>query len=133
MFPGIIFCSPHLLAANGGVCPAGLDARHPSQLYEATLEGLVLFLILRWATHSARWLPRQGAITGLFMVVYGVFRIGLETVRNPDVGMPDFPFGLTMGMMLSTPMVLIGAWLIWRAMRIEPAADPVQVADQPPA
>ena len=92
---GMVFCSPNIIAANGGDCPAGLAARHPSQLYEATLEGLVLFFILRWATHRARLLPRQGALTGLFMLAYGVFRISLENVREPDVGMPIFPFGMT--------------------------------------
>ena len=89
--------------------------RHPSQLYEAGLEGLVLFLLLRWATHGGRWLPRRGAVAGLFILAYGVFRISLENVRNPDLTMPDFPLGLTMGMMLSAPMVLVGGWMIWRA------------------
>jgi phosphatidylglycerol:prolipoprotein diacylglycerol transferase len=106
--------------------PGGLP-RHPSQLYEAGLEGVVLFLILRWATHRARWLPRQGALTGLFLMFYGLFRVALENVRNPDIGMPSFPLGLTMGMILSIPMVLIGLWLVIRALRAPPpAAEPVQ-------
>ena len=49
--------------------------------------------------------------------VYAI-RILLETVRNPDEGMPDFPLGLTMGMMLSVPMILVGAWLLWRAFNV---------------
>ena len=98
-------------------------ARHPSQLYEAGLEGLVLFLVLRWATHSARWLPRQGAVTGVFLLGYGLARIALENVRNPDLNMPNFPFGLTMGMMLSAPMVIAGLWLILRARAPAAAAD----------
>ncbi len=89
--------------------------RHPSQLYEAGLEGIFLFLLLRWATHGARWLPRQGAVTGLFLLGYGAVRISLENVRNPDLNMPAFPLGLTMGMILSIPMVLTGIWLIWRS------------------
>jgi phosphatidylglycerol:prolipoprotein diacylglycerol transferase len=103
----------------GIIFPSAPDAlpRHPSQLYEAGLEGLVLFLILRWATHHARWLPRKGALAGLFVLFYGVFRIALENVRNPDIGMPDFPFGLTMGMILSIPMVLAGLALIVLALR----------------
>ncbi len=103
----------------GIVFPSASDSlpRHPSQLYEAGLEGLALFLILRWATHRARWLPRPGAVTGLFMLFYGLFRIGLETVRNPDIGMPSFPFGLTMGMILSIPMALAGLALMVRALR----------------
>ena len=101
----------------GIIFPGAPDSlpRHPSQLYEAGLEGLGLFLLLRWATHGAHWLPRRGAAAGLFILGYGVIRIALETVRNPDLNMPHFPLGLTMGMMLSTPMVLVGAWLVWRS------------------
>jgi phosphatidylglycerol:prolipoprotein diacylglycerol transferase len=98
-------------------------ARHPSQLYEAALEGVALFLLLRWATHRVHWLQRPGAVTGLWLIGYGVIRIGLETVRNPDEGMPSFPLGLTMGMILSIPMVLGGLLLLWRALR-EPPPQP---------
>jgi phosphatidylglycerol:prolipoprotein diacylglycerol transferase len=108
---GVVFCNARLQAAGGGMCAAGLAPRHPSQLYEAALEGLALFLILRLATHRASWLSRPGAVSGLFLVCYGLLRIALETVRNPDLTMPNFPFGLTMGMMLSAPVALAGAWL----------------------
>ena len=120
---GMVFCNKTLLHEYGS-CPAGMDPRHPSQLYEAALEGVLLFLILRWATDKAGWLQRQGAIVGLFLVCYGVFRIMLETVRNPDAEMPSFPLGLTMGMMLSAPMILAGLWLIWRAVHrpVQPSA-----------
>ena len=101
---------------------AGPEPRHPSQLYEAGLEGVLLFLILRIATHRFGWLQRRGGVAGLFMLGYGLIRVSLETVRQPDVGMPDFPFGLTMGMILSIPMILIGAWLVWRAQKT-PAAQ----------
>jgi phosphatidylglycerol:prolipoprotein diacylglycerol transferase len=111
---------------NSGDCPAGLLTRHPSQLYEATLEGLVLFVVLRWATHKAKWLPREGAITGLFLVGYGLARVALENVRQPDRQMPDFPLGLTMGMMLSIPMILIGLWLIRRGLK-RPPAPPAEI------
>jgi phosphatidylglycerol:prolipoprotein diacylglycerol transferase len=114
---GMVFCNDRLRAEGHGVCLAGMDPRHPSQLYEATLEGIVLFLILRWATHRAHWLERQGALTGLFLACYGVFRISLENVREPDAGMPTFPLGLTMGMILSIPMIIAGLWLIWRALK----------------
>ncbi|MFI4974676.1 MAG: prolipoprotein diacylglyceryl transferase [Caulobacterales bacterium] len=117
---GMVFCNRHIELASGGTCPAGLDPRHPSQLYEAGLEGIALFLLLRWATHHAHWLQRRGAVAGLFLVGYGAARFALENVRNPDIGMPDFPFGLTMGMMLSLPMIAGGAWLLWRGLR-EPA------------
>jgi phosphatidylglycerol:prolipoprotein diacylglycerol transferase len=114
---GMVFCTAHIKAANNGACPAGLDPRHPSQLYEAALEGLVMFLVLRWATHHAKWLQRRGAILGLWLAGYGLARTALETVRNPDDGMPNFPLGLTMGMILSIPMLLVGLWLLWRAFR----------------
>ncbi len=114
---GMAFCNPRLMAADGGVCPAGLSPRHPSQLYEAALEGVLLLLLLRLASHRAGWLSRRGAVAGLFLVLYGLFRIALETVRNPDLTMPTFPLGLTMGMMLSTPLVALGAGLLWRAFR----------------
>ncbi len=91
---------------------AGPEPRHPSQLYEAGLEGIALFLILRLATHGRKLLPREGMITGLFLTFYGLFRILLENVREPDRDMPHYPLGLTMGIMLSVPMVLAGLGLI---------------------
>jgi phosphatidylglycerol:prolipoprotein diacylglycerol transferase len=99
---------------------AGPEPRHPSQLYEAGLEGLTLFALLLWATHGAKLLPRKGAISGLFLLGYGVSRILLEGVREPDRSMPDFPLGLTMGTMLSIPMVIVGLGLILYSRR--PAA-----------
>jgi phosphatidylglycerol:prolipoprotein diacylglycerol transferase len=111
---GIVFCGRHIDTYADGACVAGSLPRHPSQLYEAGLEGMALFLILRLATHGLGWLRRPGATTGLFLVCYGVFRIALETVRMPDEGLRDLPFGLTVGMLLSTPMVLAGGWLISR-------------------
>jgi phosphatidylglycerol:prolipoprotein diacylglycerol transferase len=108
---------------------AGPEPRHPSQLYEATLEGLVLFIILRIATHRLKWLQRRGAITGLFLVCYALARISLENVREPDRFMPHFPLGLTMGMMLSIPMALFGLFLVWRGLKQEPEA--LAGADEP--
>ena len=115
------FCNKRLADENGGICPAGDMPRHPSQLYEAALEGVVLFLVLRWATHHAKWLQRRGAVVGLWLVGYGAIRLLLENVRNPDEGMPNFPLGLTMGMILSIPMILAGGWLLWRAFHEAPA------------
>ncbi|HCN28494.1 MAG TPA: prolipoprotein diacylglyceryl transferase, partial [Verrucomicrobiales bacterium] len=98
---------------------------HPSQLYEALFEGLILFLILLWATHRAKLGNRRGVIAGIFVMFYGVFRIAIETVRQPDAGLENLPLGLTMGMYLSIPMVLGGAFLIWRGMKEPiPAAQP---------
>ena len=108
---------------------AGIMPRHPSQLYEAALEGLVLFLILRWATHGAKLLQRRGVVAGIFLLGYATFRTFIENFREPDNYLPNFPLGLTMGMMLSAPMFIGGAWLIWRGLR-EPLATE---ADAPPA
>ncbi len=114
---GIVFCNDRLRDPNTGICPAGEYPRHPSQLYEAALEGLFIFLVLWWASHNARWLRRPGALTGLFLTLYGTFRILLEGVRNPDAGLDRLPLGLTMGILLSVPMVAIGLFLLFLAMR----------------
>jgi phosphatidylglycerol:prolipoprotein diacylglycerol transferase len=113
-----VFCNARIMAANSGLCPAGTEPRHPSQLYEAGLEGLLMFLVLRWATHRAKWLQRRGAIFGLWLMCYGLFRTSLEWVRNPDEGMPNFPFGLAMGMILSIPMFIAGATFLWWGLRL---------------
>jgi phosphatidylglycerol:prolipoprotein diacylglycerol transferase len=100
----------------------GITPRHPSQLYEAALEGIVLFIILRWATHSAGLLQRRGVVAGMFFLGYALFRTFVEHFREPDRYLPHFPLGLTMGMMLSAPMVILGLFLVWRGLR-EPLAD----------
>lgn len=96
--------------------PEGLQ-RHPSQLYEAALEGLALFAVLRLGTHVFHILKRPGAAIGIFLVGYSLSRIVVENFREPDAHMPDFPLGLTMGMMLSAPMLVAGGYLLWRAYR----------------
>jgi phosphatidylglycerol:prolipoprotein diacylglycerol transferase len=87
--------------------------RHPSQLYEAFFEGLVLFSILWIFTSRPR--PRY-APAGLFLLCYAVARIGVEFVREPDVGIGYLAFGwLTMGQLLSVPMLAAGITLLWAA------------------
>ena len=114
---GRVFCNERILDAVSAVCPAGDDARHPSQLYEAALEGIVLFAIINIATLQYDSLRRPGLNTGIFLVCYGLFRALLETVREPDSHMPEALRGVvTMGMLLSIPMILVGAWLIRRAL-----------------
>ena len=110
---------------------AGPEPRHPSQLYEAALEGLVLFLVLRLVTHGLKLLPRRGVTAGTFLLLYGLFRIALEGVREPDRGMPAFPLGLTMGMLLSLPLVLGGIALILAARRPGDAAPQARLAGRP--
>ncbi len=111
---GVVFCNDNLRNAYGE-CVAGDLPRHPSQLYEAAMEGVILFVLLLLAVRMFRSLTRPGFNTGLFLAGYGVSRFLLEFVRQPDAQMPDFPLGLTMGMMLSFPMILAGAWLMQRA------------------
>lgn len=105
-----------------------LPTRHPSQLYEAALEGIVLFVILRFFTHRMGSLSRPGLTTGLFLLGYGIFRSLVENFREPDKGLENLPFGVTMGMILSAPMWLGGAYLVWRAWRSPPAGAPAQGA-----
>ena len=94
-------------------------AVHPSQLYEAGLEGLVLFLIL-W-TYSSRPRPTM-AVSGLFLLLYGCFRFLIEFVRTPDAQLGYLAFGwLTMGQLLSIPMILFGALFLVVAYRRRPA------------
>lgn len=112
----IRFCNARIEQMYG-FCPAGNEPRHPSQLYEAGLEGLLLFAILSLAIWKWRMLKRPGFVTGLFLLGYGVCRAALENVRQPDAGLDNLPLGLTMGMILSIPMMLAGAWLIWRALK----------------
>jgi phosphatidylglycerol:prolipoprotein diacylglycerol transferase len=89
---------------------AGPWPRHPSQLYEAFLEGLVLFVLLWW--YTARPRP-AGAASGLFLAGYGTFRFLVEFVREPDPQLGFLAFGwLTMGQLLSLPMILAGAGLL---------------------
>jgi phosphatidylglycerol---prolipoprotein diacylglyceryl transferase len=92
-----------------------LISRHPSQLYEASLEGLLLFLIIWWFTSTARprWAP-----TGLFLIVYGCGRFLVEWVRLPDANI-GYLVGdwLTMGMLLTTPMIFAGAVMMIYAYR----------------
>lgn len=114
---GMVFCNEHIITQNG-FCPAGEEPRHPSQLYEAALEGVALFAIINIATLRFDSLRRPGMNVGLFLVCYGAFRALLETVREPDSHMPETLRGyVTMGMLLSVPMILAGAWLINRALK----------------
>lgn len=98
--------------AWGFVFPTGgPDPRHPSQLYEAVLEGLVLFLVLRVLTHSFLKLKAPGFVAGAFVAGYGLSRTVVEFFRAPDVQLGYLAGDwLTMGMILSTPMVLAGVW-----------------------
>ncbi len=107
-------------------CPGieGLCARHPSQIYEALLEGLFLGLILLGLAWQRGWLKRPGALVGTFLTGYGISRAFVEFFRQPDMQFvtSDNPighalhvsnWGVTMGQLLSLPMILMGLGLIW--------------------
>ena len=108
--------------------------RHPTQLYEALLEGFVLFAILAWLfwKTDARYQP--GKLVGAFIFFYGLFRFAVEFVREPDLQLIDFALatGLQMGQWLSLPMILGGLWLMLtakrRRVRVEPIAGAESVA-----
>jgi phosphatidylglycerol:prolipoprotein diacylglycerol transferase len=96
-----------VLFANGGPLP-----RHPSMLYEAFLEGFVLFLVIWWVARKPR---TMGTLAGLFLCGYAVARIAVEFVRVPDAHLNYLFFGwVTMGHILSLPMLLLGIYLIAR-------------------
>ena len=87
--------------------------RHPSQLYQAFLEGIVLFVLLNWYRKMS---PPMGAMSGLFLIGYGVARILAEFFREPDQQIGYLAWGwLTEGQLLSLPMLFIGAFFIWGA------------------
>ncbi|MDB5571284.1 MAG: prolipoprotein diacylglyceryl transferase [Hyphomicrobiales bacterium] len=93
---------------------AGPDPRHPSQLYEAGLEGLVLFVVLMLAVRAGA-LRQPGLVTGLFGIGYGLARIACEFFREPDPQLGFLFGGATMGMLLSLPLIAAGFWLVARA------------------
>ena len=109
-----------------------MEARHPSQLYEAGLEGIVMMAILAfffWRT-DARYKP--GFLFGMAAIIYGLSRFAVEFVREPDVQLGTLSWGLTMGQTLTVPMLLIGVWLVatakGRRQRVEPVAGIDSVA-----
>ena len=101
------------------------EARHPSQLYEFTMEGIVLFAVL-WI-YSRKPRPRY-AVSGLFALLYGLFRFSVEFVREPDIQLGFVAFDwLTMGQLLSIPLIVVGIVLLWLSRRspivTQPAAS----------
>jgi phosphatidylglycerol---prolipoprotein diacylglyceryl transferase len=108
--------------------------RHPSQLYEAILEGLVLFAILAWMFWKTQARYQPGRLVGAFIFFYGLFRFAVEFVREPDSQLTEFAqaTGLQMGQWLSVPMILGGLYLMLtaprRRQRVEPIAGTESVA-----
>jgi phosphatidylglycerol:prolipoprotein diacylglycerol transferase len=118
--------------------PLGLilgPPRHPSQLYEAFLEGIVLFVILWWMFWKTDSRYQPGKLVGAFLFFYGIFRFGIEFIREPDAQFAGTLFansGLHMGQWLSLPMILGGLYLMLtakrRRVRVEPIAGTESVA-----
>ena len=117
-------------AAAAQDCPdvVGLCARHPSQLYEAALEGVLLGALVLWLVWRRGALKRPGMVTGVFLAGYGLARFIVEFFRQPDAQFVSLGnplglawqingYGLTMGQALSLPMIALGLWLILRARR----------------
>lgn len=101
-----------MIFPNGGAFP-----RHPSQLYEAVLEGLVLGLLLLFSYRKLELSKREGATSGLFLMGYGMFRFFCEFFREPDTNLGYFLGGTTMGQWLCIPMILAGGGLLYVAFR----------------
>ena len=122
---GVVFPGPQAQACPWD-WPLPFCARHPTQLYEAALEGLVLFAVLAWLVWRSGWLKTPGAVTGVFIAGYGLARFTVEFFRQADAQFITAanplghvfslgPIGLTMGQMLSVPMIIAGlALVIWR-------------------
>jgi len=120
-----VVLNPDMLRMQFESGALNMYARHPSQLYQFALEGVAMFVILWW--YSSRPRPRY-AISGLFALLYGVFRFAVEFVRLPDENLGYLAFGwLTMGQLLSVPLILIGLFWLWKSHRA-PTLQP-----QPPA
>ena len=98
--------------------PGGGDVlRHPSQLYEGALEGIVLFAILWWLFWKTDARLKPGLLVGVFMLGYGLFRFLIEYFREPDAQLGVLAWGLTMGQTLSTIMIVAGTWFTLTASR----------------
>ncbi len=114
----MVFCTPSVMTTNGGNCPAGVVPRHPSQLYEAALEGLLLFVILQIGIKRFRWHEKPGLVSAVFFLGYGLSRVFVELFREPDA---PFLGPISMGQALSVPMFAVAAWFFWSVYR-KPAA-----------
>jgi phosphatidylglycerol:prolipoprotein diacylglycerol transferase len=118
----------------GMVFPNGGEvARHPSQLYEAGLEGILLFAILWYLFWKTRARYQPGKLVGTFILVYGISRFLIEIVRQPDAGLENLSWGLSMGQTLSLPMILGGLYLVLTAKKRAERVKPVPADDPAPA
>ncbi|TQI81952.1 prolipoprotein diacylglyceryl transferase [Serratia fonticola] len=121
LFPGSRTEDIAIAAADPSLLPLlnqyGVLPRHPSQLYELVLEGIVLFIILNLFIRKSR---PMGAVSGLFLIGYGIFRIIVEAFRQPDAQLGLFEGAISMGQILSVPMVIAGIIMMVWAYRRRP-------------
>ena len=114
----MVFCNDYIRRANRGYCPAGEMPRHPSQLYEAALEGLLLFTVLQVGLHYDRLQKRPGLLTAIFFTGYGLARFFVEFYRDSESKL----FGwFSMGMALSIPLWMLAAYFFWMSWKPPPA------------
>jgi phosphatidylglycerol---prolipoprotein diacylglyceryl transferase len=117
----------------GMIFPGAGDmiVRHPSQLYQGAVEGIVLAAILWWMFYKTQARYEPGRLVGAFTMLMGIFRFGLEFFREPDVGVTG-ALGLSMGQVLSIPMILVGAFFFFtakaRRQRVEGVAGNSSIA-----
>ncbi len=97
--------------------------RHPSQLYEAGLEGLTVYLLLALIAHGTKALRRPGIVTGVFLIGYAVARIISEFFREPEVFVESLPFATTWGQWLSLPMLAVGFYVLRLGMKRDPVTQ----------
>ncbi len=112
-------------ATGGGPVP-----RHPSQLYEAALEGAALLAVLWLVYRFADGLRRKGLLSGVFLTGYGLARSTAEWFREPELLTESLPSWFTWGQALSLPMIAIGLVVIWQALSVPPAEAPKPTAPQ---
>lgn len=111
----VIFCNDTIRKYSGGVCPGGSIPRHPSQLYEAALEGLLLFIVLRLCTHTFGSFKWPGFTAGMFLIGYGLARSTAELFREPHGGHALNLGPFTAGIAYSIPMIAVGVWLVYQS------------------
>ena len=92
----------------------GSQPRHPSQIYESLMEGVLLFIVLNAFSRNKRIRERPGLLTGVFLIGYAAARGAVELVRQPDAHLGTLAFGMTMGQWLSIPVLLFGLYLVFR-------------------